>query len=138
MKQDRPNTQVVLIDMQYRDSLNAFECWYGEHISYQEIEQKSYIELKELMFDRINRDIKFRKHGRIGQVLTLKVDMLKVEIDKFIRLLENDEIKLVHNWIISNVTIIKDNKFKANKTIGEELIEENEDEMEENYDLEDE
>lgn len=138
MKQDRPNTQVVLIDMQYRDSLNAFECWYGEHISYQEIEQKSYIELKELMFDRINRDIKFRKYGRIGQVLTLKVDMLKVEIDKFIRLLENDEIKLVHNWIISNVTIIKDNKFKANKTIGEELIEENEDEMEENYDLEDE
>ncbi len=108
MKQDRPNTQVVMIDLQYFDSLNAFECWYGDHISYQEIEQRSYIEFKELMFSEICRDIKFRKDGRIGQVLTIKADMLKNEVEKFKSLLEYDKIKLTHNWIISNVVILKD------------------------------
>ena len=126
MKQDRPNTQVVLIDIQYHDSINAFECWYGEHITYQEIEQKSYIEFKELMFNHICRDIKFRKYGRIGQVLTLKVDMLKSEIENFKNLLEAKKIRLTHNWIISNITIIKDGvQFNSNKKI---LDEEEEDE----------
>ena len=126
MKQDRPNTQIVLIDNQYHDSINAFECWYGEHITYQEIEQKSYIEFKELMFNHICRDIKFRKYGRIGQVLTLKVDMLKSEIENFKNLLEAKKIRLTHNWIISNITIIKDGvQFNSNKKI---LDEEEEDE----------
>lgn len=126
MKQDRPNTQIVLIDIQYHDSINAFECWYGEHITYQEIEQKSYIEFKELMFNHICRDIKFRKYGRIGQVLTLKVDMLKSEIENFKNLLEAEKIRLTHNWIISNITIIKDGvQFNSNKKI---LDEEEEDE----------
>ena len=126
MKQDRPNTQIVLIDIQYHDSINAFECWYGEHITYQEIEQKSYIEFKELMFNHICRDIKFRKYGRIGQVLTLKVDMLKSEIENFKNLLEAKKIRLTHNWIISNITIIKDGvQFNSNKKI---LDEEEEDE----------
>jgi len=135
MKQDRPNTQVVLIDIQYHDSMNAFECWYGEHISYQEIEQKSYIEFKDLMFSHICRDIKFRKYGRIGQVLTLKADMLKNEIDNFKNLLEEEKIKLTHNWIISNITIIKDGKFNSSKKMLEDEEEEDEygsfDELEE-------
>lgn len=118
MKQDRPSTQIVLIDLQYFDSINAFECWYGEHISYQEIEQKSYIEFKDLIFAEICREIKFRKYGRIGQVLTIKADMLKIEIEKFKSLLEKEKIKLTHNWIISNITIIKDgSKFDINKKL---------------------
>lgn len=120
MKQDRPQTQVVLIDLQYYDSLNAFECWYGEHISYQEIEQKSYIEFKELMFSFICREIKFRKYGRIGQVLTLKADMLTNEIENLKKLLEEEKIRLTHNWIISNITIIKDGNFNSFKKMLEE------------------
>ena len=135
MKQDRPNTQIVLIDIQYHDSINAFECWYGEHITYQEIEQKSYIEFKELMFNHICRDIKFRKYGRIGQVLTLKVDMLKSEIENFKNLLEAKKIRLTHNWIISNITIIKDGvQFNSNKKI---LDEEEEDEYGSSDEMED-
>ena len=112
MKKERENTQIVLIDIQYDGSINSFECEYGENISYQEIEQKSYIEFKELMFLNINKDIKFRKFGRIGQVLTIKADMLSKEIDKFIKMISDNEIKLIHNWIIANITIIKDsNKF---------------------------
>jgi hypothetical protein len=115
MKKERENTQIVLIDIQYDGSINSFECEYGENISYQEIEQKSYIEFKELMFLNINKDIKFRKFGRIGQVLTIKADMLSKEIDKFIKMISDNEIKLIHNWIISNITIIKDsNKFEEN------------------------
>ena len=114
MKKERDNTQVVLIDIQYHDSLNAFECSYGDNISYQEIEQRSYIEFKEAMFNHICREIKFRKYGRIGQVLTIKADMLKEEIENFKNMLEREEIRLIHNWIISDVIIIKDSKkFEA-------------------------
>lgn len=126
MKQDRPNTQIVLIDIQYNDSLNAFECWYGEHVTYQEIEQKSYIEFKEAIFSNICRNIKFRKYGRIGQVLTLKVDMLKSEIELLKHILETDSLKLTHNWVVSNITIIKDGKLDMSKKIVDDSEEESE------------
>jgi len=108
MKPDRPSTICVLIDLQYHSSMNAFEEWYGEQISYQELEQSSYIEFKDIIFEDISRGIKFRKYGRIGNVLTIKADMLKIEIDKFKKMLDKNTIKLVHGWIVSNVTIITD------------------------------
>lgn len=108
MKPERQSTVCVLIDLQYYASMNEFEEWYGDHVSYQELEQSSYIEFKELMFDGISRGIKFRKYGRIGNVLTIKADMLKIEIEKFKKILEKNEIKLIHEWIVSNVTIITD------------------------------
>ncbi len=128
MKKERDNTKVVLIEIQYDGSLNTFECEYGDFISYQEIEQKSYIEFKEVLFCNICRDIKFRKFGRIGQVLTIKADMLNVEIDQFKKMLGSNQIKLVHNWVVSNVTIItdsinfdeKDKKMKFINEIDEE------------------
>ena len=108
MKPERPSTVCVLIDLQYYASTNQFEECYGDHISYQELEQSSYIEFKELMFEDISRGIKFRKYGRIGNILTIKADMLKVEIEKFKKILEKNNIKLIHGWIVSNVTIITD------------------------------
>lgn len=108
MKPDRPSTVCVLIDLQYYSSMNAFEEWYGEQISYQELEQSSYIEFKEILFEGIGRGIKFRKYGRIGNVLTIKADMLKIEIEKFKKMLEKNDIKLIHSWVVSNVTIITD------------------------------
>jgi hypothetical protein len=135
MKQERPETQIILIDIRYSDSLNAFECWYGEHISYQEIEQKSYIEFKELLFQNISRDIKFRKYGRIGQVLTIKADMLKSELDLFKIMLENDEMKLTHNWVICNIDIIKDGKLNMSNNKKSEDGEDDECDFEENNEL---
>jgi hypothetical protein len=125
MKPERPSTMCVLIDLQYYASINAFEEWYGDHISYQELEQSSYIEFKELMFENISRGIKFRKYGRIGNVLTLKADMLKLEIEKFKNLLEKNDIKLIHGWVVSNVTIITDKLL--DKGGNEEEDEEDED-----------
>lgn len=133
MKKERKSTQPILIDIQYYDSMNSFECWYGEHISYQEIEQKSYIEFKDILFEKISKDIKFRKHGRIGQVLTIIADMLPTEIQKLKKLLEDDDLKMVHNWVVSNITIIKDNGLILSQKLPddsdlEEDSEESEDE----------
>jgi hypothetical protein len=108
MKPERHSTICVLIDLQYYASMNAFEEWYGDHVSYQELEQGSYIEFKEMIFEAISRGIKFRKYGRIGNVLTVKADMLKTEIEKFKKILEKNEIKLIYGWVVSNVTIITD------------------------------
>lgn len=127
MKKERDNTEIVLIDIQYEGSLNTFECEYGDNVSYQEIEQRSYIEFKELMFDNICKDIKFRKYGRIGQVLTIKADMLSVEIDKLLKMISENEIKFMHNWIISNLTTIKDGKkFEENNKKMKSLSKEEE------------
>lgn len=135
MKKERENTQVVLIDIQYQDSINSFECSYGDNITYQEIEQRSYIEFKEAMFSCICRDIKFRKYGRIGQVLTIKADMLKDEIEKFKLLLEKEKIRLIHNWIISNITIIKDGKKFESSNKGKKYL--NEEDDDESNDIDD-
>ena len=131
MKKERDNTKIVLIDIQYEGSLNTFECEYGDNVSYQEIEQRSYIEFKELMFDNICKDIKFRKYDRIGQVLTIKADMLSHEVDRLIKMISENEVKLMHNWIISNLTTIKDGKkFEENNKKMKYLSKEDEEDEE--------
>jgi len=123
MKPERPSTICVLIDLRYHSSMNSFEEYYGDHITYQELEQESYIEFKECIFESISRGIKFRKYGRIGNVLTLRADMLKSEIEKFKKILETNSISLVHKWIVSNVTIITDGL--PEKGVSSEKEEEN-------------
>ena len=133
MKGDRPNTLTILIDIQYKSALNAFEEFYGENISYQEIEQDSYVEFKEIIFEKINRNIKFRKYGRIGPILTIKADMTKEELESFRGILDRSEIKMLHSWIVSNVTIITDKlpdsgvEEPADTKVKEDDFEENED-----------
>lgn len=135
MKGDRPNTITVLIDIQYKDALNAFEEFYGENISYQEIEQESYVEFKEIMFEKINRNIKFRKYGRIGPILTVKADMTNGEMDQFQGILDRSEIKMLHSWIVSNVTIITDKLPDDNSSDDGVETDAPEDELEENEDI---
>lgn len=141
MKKERDNTKIVLIDIQYEGSLNSFECEYGDHVTYQEIEQRSYIEFKELLFFSICKDIKFRKYGRIGQILTIKADMLSNEVDKLASMLSKNEIKLIHNWIVSNLTIITDSKkFEENnkkmKYLSDSPDDEEDEDSENNEDFE--
>jgi len=137
MKKERSNTKILLIDIQFYESLNEFEYQFGETITYKQMEQKSYIDFKEIMFDNICREIKFRKFGRLGKILTIKAEMLKFEIDKFKELLENDKIQMSYGWVISNVTLIKDEKIneknsqfkKLNTKDFEEVEEDEEDEI---------
>jgi hypothetical protein len=109
--------------------MNAFEEYFGEHILYAELEQSSYIEFKSIIFETISSSIKFRKYGRIGPVLTVKADFLKPEIDRFKKLLEKDKLQMVHGWVVSNVTIITDNKLLGTNNIEENYQEENFDDI---------
>jgi len=140
MKKERSNIKVILIDIQFHESLNEFEYQYGDFVSYKQMEQKSYIDFKEIMFENICRDIKFRKFGRFGKILTIKAEMLKSEIEKFRFLLENDQISIGFGWIISNVTIIKDNKINEQnskfKKIKSSDLDDDEEEEEDEEELE--
>jgi hypothetical protein len=136
MKKERSNTKILLIDIQFYESLNEFEYQFGETITYKQMEQRSYIDFKEIMFDSICRDIKFRKFGRLGKILTIKAEMLKNEIEKFRQLLESDRIQMSYGWIISNVTLIKDEKIneknsKFKKLSTKEFEDEEDDEEDE-------
>lgn len=108
MKTNRKGTKDVLIDLSYSGSINEFEEFYGFTVSYQELEQQSYIEFKEIMFESINKKIKFRKYGRIGPILTVRAEMYENEINKFEELINNNKIKTIYDWIVKDVTIIKE------------------------------
>lgn len=108
MKKERKNTRTILIDIEYKGNLNEFEEFYGDNVSYQEMEQESYIEFKSMMFEHINPDIKFRKYGRLTKCLTIKADMLETEIKLFEQILNNEIFKFTTDWKISNITLIKE------------------------------
>ena len=86
-------------------SMNQFEEFYGFSVTYQELEQQSYVEFKDIMFENINPKIKFRKYGRIGNILTVRAEMYKEEIQKFEELIQNNKIKTIYDWIVKDVTI---------------------------------
>jgi hypothetical protein len=131
MKKERANTKVILIDIQFHESLNYFEYQYGEFVSYKQMEQRSYIDFKELMFDNICREIKFRKFGRVGKILTIKAEMLKGEVDRLRIMLEGDGLNIGTGWIISNVTLIRDDRLSDKNSKYQKVKNEDEDEDDE-------
>lgn len=98
MAKNRKNTLPILIDIKFNGSLNKFEETYGDHVSYAEIEQESYIDLKGMIFEKINPNIKFRKFNREKHTLTLKADML----DKEYQLLQDILTKKIVNEKATN------------------------------------
>lgn len=56
----------VLIDLEYYGSQNQFEEFYGDSVSYQQVEQESYIEFK-LMVNEYVGSVKFRKAREISK-----------------------------------------------------------------------
>ena len=142
MSKNRKNTIPILMDIRYKFSMNKFEEIYGEHISYSEIEQESYIDLKSMVFEKVSRNIKFRKFNREKNSLTLKADMLQDELNLFKDIMNmkvvdekatNDKknnpsgrkeyvrFNFVHDFIITNVRIMtKEDLLKAKKAIPED------------------
>jgi len=142
MAKSRKNTLPVLLDIKFDGSMNKFEETYGDHISYAEIEQESYIDLKNMIFEKINPNIKFRKFNREKNVLTLKVDMLEKEYlylqDILAKKVVNEKatndkklnpegrvimerFNFLHPFIISNHKIMtKEDLLKVKKSISAE------------------
>ena len=110
-KQSKQNIS-LLIDLVYGGTMNQFEEFYGESVSYQELEQKSYIELKDMLVTEIGR-IKFRKAREIitTKGLTCKLEMTKPQYDKFMCIYEskdkktNSAFSFVYGFKIANVRI---------------------------------
>jgi len=146
MAKNRKDTIPILIDLHYKYSINRFEEFYGDWISYSEIEQVSYIDFKDMVFEMIGRGVKFRKFGREKRVLTIKVEMTKDEYELFLRIFNKEEIDVeatndldknpegetkylkfnfLHEFVVSNVrglTRAESIKFKKVNVDDEEEI----------------
>lgn len=103
MTKDRKDTQVYLVDIKYKYSMNYFEEYYGDNISYSYIEQESYIDLKKMVSELVSDKVKFRKHERNKMILTLKVEMTDEELEKLKYLLKEDAFKFIHDYEISDI-----------------------------------
>ncbi len=160
MIKNRKGVLPILLDLHYMYPMNRFEEFYGDSVSYSEIEQSSYIDLKEMVFEQINRGIKFRKFGRDKKILTVKMDVTPKEYETFLSIVREDtideeatndldmnpegEIKynrfnFLHDFTVSNIrdlTNAERIKFKKAIVESEEEIPEMEEDIEED-DLDD-
>lgn len=154
MAKNRKGTLPILLDLHYKYSSNAFEEFYGDSISYSEVEQVSYIDLKEMVFEKISKNIKFRKYGRVGRVLTVKMDILPKEYEIFLRIFKEEEVdqeatnnksinpegktkykrfNFLHDFTISNVReLTNEERIKFKKATVSEIKQEEQEEEEEN------
>ena len=92
MIKNRKHTFPTLIDLHYKHSMNNFQEFYGENISYSEIEQVSYIDFKDMMFEMVGKGVKFRKFGRDKNILTIRADMHQKEYELFLRIFREEEV----------------------------------------------
>lgn len=138
MAKNRKNTIPILIDIRYAYSMNHFEEFYGDCVTYSEVEQESYIDLKTMMFEKVGDEIKFRKFYRENNSLTIKADMLEKEFDLFREILSGNVISkekknihteevlsekftFFHDFMISNVKVMtKEDLLKCKKNLQEE------------------
>lgn len=156
MTKNRKGVLPILLDLHYAHSMNRFEEFYGDTVSYSEIEQSSYIDLKDMVFEKINRNIKFRKFGRDNKVLTVKMDVTPKEYETFLSIVREDSIdeeetndldknpdgiikyrrfNFIHDFTVSNIRdLTNEERIKFKKAIveSEEEISEIEDEDDEN------
>jgi hypothetical protein len=138
MIKNRKNTIPILIDIRYSYAMNHFEEFYGDCVTYAEIEQESYIDLKTMVFEKIGEEIKFRKFYRENNSLTVKADMLEKEFNIFKDILAGnvtskdkkniyteeyaqEKFTFFHDFMISNVKIMtKEDLLKCKKTLQED------------------
>jgi len=101
-----------LITLNYKHSLNAFEEYYRECVTYSEIEQVSYIDFKNMFFDMVNKNVKFRKYERDGKYLMLKARMAKKDFETFNELNKKNKFSFIHNFEISNIELFKEKELE--------------------------
>lgn len=60
----------ILVDLEFDGSPNKFDEFYGDAISYQQVEQESYIEFKIMVSEFVGK-VKFRKAREISKSSSL-------------------------------------------------------------------
>jgi len=85
----------LLLDIRYGGSKNEFEEFYGDTVSYQEIEQESYQDLKMMVENEVGK-VKFRKARDISgdYFLTCKLEMSEVQFEVFDSIIKGEVINL--------------------------------------------
>lgn len=145
----------VLIDLHYKHSMNRFEEFYGESVSYSEIEQVSYIDLKDMVFEKIGKNVKFRKFGRQGNVLTIKMDVTPSDFESFTSILSEQEIdkeatkksgngetkfkkfNFIHDFTVTNIRdLTEEEKIKFKKFLDGEKPVRNKNRDDDDFDVE--
>ena len=107
--------KVYLADLQYKYSMNKYYEFYGENVPYAHIEQESYVDLKSMVFENVNPNIKFRKKCREGKILTLKIEMNDSDLEKITKINEVNGFKFIHDFKISNIRIYNEEEEEALK-----------------------
>lgn len=155
MAKSRKGVQAMLIDLHYKYPMNRFEEFYGDAVSYSEVEQVSYIDLKEMVFEQIDRGIKFRKFGRDKKILTIKMDVTPDELEEFLSIQRGDCIdeyrtgdidenpegivkykrfNFLHDFTVSNIREITNaERLKFKKAIIESEDDDSEEDSDEDY-----
>jgi hypothetical protein len=131
-------TVKLLLDIKFGGSKNEFEEFYGDSVSYQEIEQESYQDLKMMVEGEVGK-VKFRKARDISgsYFLTCKLEMDQEQYNIFISIIEGREVhlkktndfienpegdiiykkfKFLHEFIITNV------RFQTEEELNGELL----------------
>ena len=103
MTKDRKGTEVYLIDLRFKFSMNYFYEFFGENVEFSYVEQESYIDFKSMAFEMIGPKIKFRKYGRENLTLTLKAEMTPEEREKLIKLNEENQFRFFYDYLIENI-----------------------------------
>ncbi len=87
--------------------MNDFEYWYGETVTYHEIEQLSYIDMKDMLTEKVGSKFKVKKMRLIstGNTLTCRLIMSDSQYNKFLSIYKNRDMELnfVHNFKIESL-----------------------------------
>ncbi|MDG1949222.1 MAG: hypothetical protein P8J32_00155 [bacterium] len=83
----------ALVDLEFDGSTNKFEEFYGDTISYQQVEQDSYIEFKMMVNEFIGK-VKFRKAREISRPssLTCRLTMDEAQYSLFEAIYQGETI----------------------------------------------
>lgn len=83
----------ALVDLEFDGSQNKFEEFYGDAISYQQVEQESYIEFKMMVNEFVGK-VKFRKAREIStpNSLTCRLTMSEEQYSLFDAIYQGETI----------------------------------------------
>ncbi len=127
MKTEKEEIVKLLLDIKFNGSQNEFEEFYGDCVTYKEVEQESYQDLKYMVEEAVGKT-KFRKARDISGdfFLTCKLEMRSSQFERFMSIYEGRDIdfnktnnlienpsgkliykkfKFLHNFIIDNVRL---------------------------------
>lgn len=99
----------ILLDLVFNGSMNKFEEVYGDNVTYKELEQSSYLELKDMINESIGKIKKIRKvrddSKKIG--LTCRMEMTDEQYVKLVSIYSSvsENFKFLYDFTIKNIRI---------------------------------